>query len=199
VARRRRPLRPDEEHLWQAVARSARPLRPERLHLPETSPDVAAPAPPAGPIPAPAPLVPFRIGERRGDLAQPSTRIVAGPPAPASPQMDAKAFSRLTRGKLAPEARIDLHGMTVAEAQPELIRFILDSHARGRRLVLVITGKGRPARDTGPVPERSGILRQQLPVWLSREPLRPLVLQIAEAHLKHGGGGAFYVYLRRTR
>jgi DNA-nicking Smr family endonuclease len=113
--------------------------------------------------------------------------------------MDAKAFSRLTRGKLSPEARIDLHGMTLAEAEPELTRFVLDSYARGCRLVLVITGKGRPAQDHGPIPQRTGVLRQQLPVWLSREPLRSLVLQIAEAHLKHGGGGAFYVYLRRSR
>jgi DNA-nicking Smr family endonuclease len=105
----------------------------------------------------------------------------------------------MTRGKLSPEARIDLHGMSVAEAQPELTRFILASHALGRRLVLVITGKGRASDDSGPVPQRVGILKHQMPIWLSREPLRSLVLQVVEAHLKHGGGGAFYVYLRRAR
>lgn len=196
MARRRRPLRPDEEDLWQTVARSARPLRPAKIRLPDAHRPVepiaqTLPAPVEPPRPIPA----FRIGEARGATATPPSR------APAEPalRMDAKAFARLSRGKIAPEARIDLHGMTLAEAQPELTRFILDSHARGRRLVLVITGKGRPAEDIGPIPLRTGVLRQQLPLWLSREPLRSVVLQTAEAHVRHGGGGAFYVYLRRPR
>ena len=60
--------------------------------------------------------------------------------------MDAKAFARMSRGKLSPEARIDLHGMTLAEAHPELIGFILNAQAQGLRLVLVITGKGKRRR-----------------------------------------------------
>jgi len=71
----------------------------------------------------------------------------------------------MSRGKLAPEARIDLHGMTLAEAHPELIRFILSSQAQGLRLVLVITGQGRRGSDDGPIPQRQGILRRQVPDW----------------------------------
>jgi DNA-nicking Smr family endonuclease len=113
--------------------------------------------------------------------------------------MDAKAHARMTRGKLVPEARIDLHGLTLAEAHPDLIRFILNAQSAGCRLVLVITGKGKQKPDHGPIPQRIGILRHQVPLWLRQMPLGPAVLQITEAHLKHGGSGAFYVYLRRTR
>ncbi len=60
--------------------------------------------------------------------------------------MDRKSFGKLKRGKLPPEARIDLHGMTLDQAHPALTRFILDSHAKQRRLVLVITGKGKAPR-----------------------------------------------------
>jgi DNA-nicking Smr family endonuclease len=112
--------------------------------------------------------------------------------------MDAKAFGRMSRGKLMPQARIDLHGMTLAEAQPELVHFILNAHAQAMRLVLVITGKGRKGQDDGPIPQRMGVLRHQVPLWLARPPLGPVVLQVAEAHLRHGGAGALYVYLRRS-
>ena len=79
----------------------------------------------------------------------------------------------------------------------ELIRFILNAQSAGLRLVLVITGKGKRGQDIGPIPQRMGALRHQVPQWLRLPPLGPAVLQISEAHLKHGGSGAYYVYLRR--
>jgi DNA-nicking Smr family endonuclease len=131
----------------------------------------------------------------RHDLAAPlSDRLAAAPL-----RMDAKAFARMSRGKLLPEARIDLHGLTLAEAHPELIGFVLNAYSRGHRLVLVITGKGRKGRDDDPVPQRTGALKHQVPMWLHQPPLGPVVLQVAEAHLRHGGAGAYYVYLRRPR
>ncbi|MFN3970052.1 MAG: Smr/MutS family protein [Gemmobacter sp.] len=197
---RRRSLRPEEEEIWQAVARTARPLRPDAR---TTAPD---PAPPHNPVenlppalmqPSAAPPT-FRLGEkarvRTGhDILPPLSQRLASAPL----QMDAKAFARMTRGKIAPEARIDLHGMTLGEAHPELIRFVLNAHAQGRRLVLVITGKGRGGDDDGPIPRRPGVLRHQVPQWLRMAPLGAAVLQVTEAHLRHGGSGAYYVYLRR--
>jgi DNA-nicking Smr family endonuclease len=112
--------------------------------------------------------------------------------------MDAKLHTRMTRGRLAPEARLDLHGMTLAEAHPELVRFVLGAQAQGLRLVLIITGKGKPPPDHDPLPRRTGLLRHQVPVWLRQPPLGPAVQQVAEAHLRHGGAGALYVYLRRV-
>jgi DNA-nicking Smr family endonuclease len=114
------------------------------------------------------------------------------------PAMDRKAYRKLTRGKLRPEARIDLHGMTLAQAHPALTSFIMASHAAGRRLVLVITGKGSGAdRSSGPIPERRGVLREQVPGWLAAPPCSSVVIQVAQAHQSHGGRGAYYVYLRR--
>jgi len=75
----------------------------------------------------------------------------------------------------------------------------LNAQSAGLRLVLVITGKGRPGADHGPIPRPHGVLRHQVPQWLRLPPLGPAVLQVAEAHLKHGGSGAYYVYLRRQR
>ena len=147
----------------------------------------AAPTPrtltriPASPIPA------FRIGER-APKSPPAARA-------ASLGMDAGTHARLTRGKLAPERRLDLHGMTLAEAHPALAGFVRASQAQGLRLVLVITGKG--SRGTGDTLGSGGVLRRQVPLWLSQAPLSPLILQIAEAHARHGGSGALYLYLRR--
>jgi DNA-nicking Smr family endonuclease len=87
--------------------------------------------------------------------------------------------------------------MTVAEAHPELVRFLISAQSSGKRMVLVITGKGKVKDDHGPIPQRMGVLRHQLPHWLAQPPLGNVVLQVAPAHVKHGGGGAFYIYLRR--
>ncbi len=106
--------------------------------------------------------------------------------------MDRKAYEALRRGRLEPEARIDLHGLTSERAHAALQSFILSSHAEGRRLVLVITGKGRS--NEGP-----GALRRGAPHWLALPPLAARVLEIAPAHRRHGGDGALYVYLRRLR
>ena len=64
--------------------------------------------------------------------------------------------------------------------------------------MLVITGKGR-APDGGLQPQRHGILRHSVPHWLGAPPLAARILQVAPAHQRHGGGGAYYVYLRRRR
>lgn len=185
---RRRSLRPEEEELWQAVARTAKPLKPAKARPVMSEPKPALAPPPERPAPLPA----FRLGEQAHGR---DTGISV--PAATPLRMDAKAFSRMTKGKLAPEARIDLHGLTLAEAHPVLTGFILRSHAACHRLVLVITGKGRPGQDDGPIPRRPGILRQQVPLWLRQAPLSGVVQQVAEAHVRHGGGGALYVYLRR--
>ena len=113
--------------------------------------------------------------------------------------MDRRAHPQMTRGKFQPEARIDLHGMTQSQAHPELIRFMLSAHGAGKRLVLVITGKGKAGLDFGPIPQRMGVLRHQVPQWLAQPPLGSIVLQVSTAHQKHGGAGALYVYLRRGR
>ncbi|MDJ0826225.1 MAG: Smr/MutS family protein [Rhodobacter sp.] len=183
-----RGLTPDEHALWSKVAETAVPLHPARPRpIPEQVEHRSDPPPPD-------PIQAFQIGEKHTETALPPSRPNSQPVA-----MDRKAFGQLKRGKLKPEARLDLHGLTLAQAHPALTRFILDAQARGLRLVLVITGKGKQAFDDGPIPVRRGLIKHQVPVWLSQPPLSFAVLQSAEAHFKHGGSGAYYVYLRRNR
>lgn len=198
---RRRHLAPEEEAQWQAVARTAQPLHLQKApiqHPGAVNPPSSRPPEQTGSVQM-APQ-PFRIGEKAGAahgqavLPNLSAGLFATPL-----RMDAKTFARMSRGKLAPEALIDLHGLTLAEAHPELIRFILGSQARGLRLVLVITGKGRRAADDGPVPQRHGVLKHHVPQWLSQAPLGAAVQQVAGAAQRHGGGGALYVYLQKRR
>lgn len=198
--RRPRHLSPEERALWDHVTRNDARLHPERPVLPGAVAAVPAPVPVVRPVEAMPPLPRFMVGEkadhRRSDDLLPG---LAEDMARAPVRMDAKALGKMARGKLVPEARIDLHGMTLAEAHPALRDFILMSHDMGRRLVLVITGKGKVRDDYAPMPVRQGVLRHQVPQWLNMAPLRALVLQIRPAHLKHGGEGAYYVYLRRQR
>ena len=204
---RRRILRPEERELWDKVARTAEPMHPGRK-LPEPPPAPAAPEAAPRPLILPEPQPePFRLPAalRLGSRARsPGTRIDLAPTpsealAAAPVRMDAGTHKSMTRGKISPEARLDLHGLTLAEAHPELIRFLMNAQSDGKRLVLVITGKGKDRDDGGPIPSRIGALRHQLPHWLALPPLRHIVLQASQAHLKHGGAGAWYIYLRRLR
>ncbi|WP_347267058.1 Smr/MutS family protein [Paracoccus sp. (in: a-proteobacteria)] len=216
MARRRR-LSAEEEALWSRVAATAQPLHPAR---PDPLPAPPPAEPPARPTakpslakpslakssmaksrPAPAPLLPpdLRITGKAGRSA---TRIDLAPAAPevlrgAALRMDHKTHRQMTRGKVAPDARIDLHGLTLSAAQPVLTRFVLQAHAQGRRLLLVITGKGRQGDSWAPLPIRPGALRHNVPHWLGAPPLAGVVLQVRPAHRRHGGEGAYYVYLRR--
>jgi len=114
-------------------------------------------------------------------------------------KMDMRAFGKLRKGKLEPEASLDLHGMTLEQAYPALLNFIISSHNTQKRLVLVITGKGKNSDPGYVIPQRSGVLRSQVPIWLKESKLSNLILQVERAHQRHGGLGALYVYLRRIR
>lgn len=60
--------------------------------------------------------------------------------------------------------------------------------------VLIITGKGTSGENS----ER-GVLRRQVPEWLSLPEFRGLVVGFEQAHIGHGGAGALYVRVRRAR
>ena len=197
---RRRGLSAEDKALWSRVAATAVPMHPARKKSAPVVADTAKPSLTAKPAPRdPLPLAGLSMGGKR---SVGSTRIDLSP-APLETlhnqplRMDHKTHRQMTRGKVAPEARIDLHGMTLAVAQPVLIRFVLQAQAAGKRLVLVITGKGREGGPDAPLPIRPGALRHNVPHWLHMPPLNAIVLQVRPAHRRHGGEGAYYVYLRR--
>ena len=192
-----RGLRPEEQALWAEVARSATPLH--QAFKAKIDNEAKPPPKEAAPPASKKPIEQFQIGARaKPTLPRNSLRPDLSEEVASAPRvMDKNAYRQMQRGKLKPEGRIDLHGMTVSHAHGALTAFLLSSQAAGKRLVLVITGKGRVVDDDSPIPTRTGILRHQVPHWLSVPPLSGVVLQVAEAHRKHGGSGAFYVYLRR--
>src|SRR4029079_16068932 len=111
------------------------------------------------------------------------------PPQPTA--LGRRLKQRLSRGKEAIDARLDLHGLTQAQAHGELLRFLRNAAARDARSVLVITGKGRGAEP--------GVLRRQVPQWLGLPEFRAPGLGYEDAGARHGGEGALYVRVRRAR
>jgi DNA-nicking Smr family endonuclease len=213
LRRRPRRLTAEEVRLWHGIARTARRLggaRPDPEADPgaEPVPEPAAaekivppamparPAAPARPMTTRAPMrVP--IGNGGGIQVDPAPDPVAA--LAAAPPLERRRHARLVRGKLEPEARLDLHGMTREAAHAALIAFVNRAQARGLRLVLVITGKGRADGSDAIVPERQGVLRHSLPHWLATPPLTGRVAEVRPAHPRHGGAGAIYLTLRRRR
>lgn len=193
----RRKLTPDEMDLWRKVTKQADRLHPE---LPQSVHPTSLPKPKPTKTFKPR-IEAFEVGQNAagrgvGHVLKPSvTEGLRANPV----QMDSKAFARMKRGKLRPEGKLDLHGLRMDTAYPALVRFVLTAQASGKRLVLVVTGKGKDRDEPGPIPTPRGVLRNQVPQWLSLPPLAQAVMQVTPAHISHGGDGAYYVYLRRSR
>jgi DNA-nicking Smr family endonuclease len=101
-----------------------------------------------------------------------------------------RLLRRLKRGDISPQATLDLHSRSVAEAGEELAAFLLAAQKTALRCVIVIHGKGYQSIDGKPV------LKIQVNHWLRDA---PSVLAFSSAQLRHGGMGAVYVLLRRPK
>jgi DNA-nicking Smr family endonuclease len=192
----------DELDVWDHVAESVKPVRVKRrvpLHEDMTEPSAAAPMPPRTP-PKMQPVLETRPATPRPAAIEP--RVVTSP---QLSEFDARRARKLGRGQMEIDARIDLHGDRQSEAHGRLRAFLLRCHADGKRVVLVITGKGRdtddadPAFDIGYERRERGVLKRNLPRWLAEPELRAIVVSYTTAHVRHGGEGAFYIHLRRAR
>jgi DNA-nicking Smr family endonuclease len=167
-------LTDEDRVLWNLVAKSAKPLKGR-------NPLEDEPSKPAA----------------KEKIAAPAAKAVASPTA-ASPKrqhvthvLDRPTLDKLSKGKLPIEGRVDLHGMTQSEAHALLLSFLQRAHAGGVRYVLVITGKGFSS-------DGNGVLKRQVPAWLSTPPFRALVSSHDLAARQHGGEGALYIRLRKT-
>lgn len=183
MSRRRGKLLSEAEiALWRQVARTVTPLAGRQPV--EDEPEPAVPSLlPEPPVPAPV-------------LATPKA-IAARPAQPPLAPLERRLRTQLRRGQQGVEAAIDLHGMRQDEAHAALRSFLRSQQMRGAKLVLVVTGKGG-AGDFAFGSER-GVLRRNVPHWLSLADLRPLVVGFDEAEQRHGGSGALYIRLRRAR
>ena len=124
------------------------------------------------------------------------------PPAPPPVNPIEKSLNRkIARGVTGFDARIDLHGMTQSQAHGALLAFLRSCQARGCRVALVITGKGRTDESGQAFTMHSGpgVLRRSIRGWLEQPEFRSLAAAYAPAHRRHGGEGALYVQIRRQR
>lgn len=196
------PRRPTTEEilLWRSWMGEADPTDTTAADMPV--PSVLSPVEPVRTPPPRAPRI-LRPEPASGprvsvDLARPLLDSLS----PNPPGLDRNTARRLKRGKIIPDRRLDLHGMTAANAHAALTRFLQSAQAEGLRCVLVITGKGGRSEDDHHRPwhaQGHGVLRSNVPRWLQEPHLRRLVVGVFESHIGHGGGGALYVYLRRSR
>jgi len=183
------PLSREDAALWRRVADGIRPLKGRRPppeepatggesdeHIATPPPPRRRPRPPVPPPPAPAPSPTLpEIGH--GDAVG----------------LDKRTAQRMRRGQLPIEGRIDLHGLTEADAHRALTSFLIAAQNAGRRCVIVVTGKGLKADG------RPGVLRANVPRWLNQAPNRGRILAFCHAQPRDGGEGALYVLLRRNK
>jgi DNA-nicking Smr family endonuclease len=184
---RRRQLSDEEEALWRGFVRSIEPMRrlraPAAKRIADAASEERKPQPPVAP---------------RGALARAETSDeTVRPKTPPLAPLERRFKQRVVRGREAIDVRIDLHGYTQARAHGALLAFLQRAQSDGARLALVVTGKG-VARGERQDAER-GVLKRQVPIWLTLPEFRPFVLVFEVAHVGHGGEGALYVRLRRAR
>ena len=181
--RRKRGLSEEERALWESVAKQVKPLRKRHRALkpPAASPEAEAKV---GLKPLASP----------GSVAQPRIALPSRPEPPPLAPIGRRERSHLSRGRKEIDARLDLHGMTQTRAHRALYGFLQRAHHDGLTFVLIITGKGKIGLES----ER-GVLRRQVPEWLRLPEFRSLVVGFEEAHVGHGGEGALYVRVRRSR
>ena len=184
---RRRSLSDDERALWETVTRAVAPLRRRKAKKAEAGTGEKEPA--ATPAASAKPRAAAKIAAPAKPPARPA-------PPPLAP-LERRLKQKLARGREEPDARIDLHGMTQADAHAALAHFLRRAQHDGARVVLVITGKGARA-GADPYAER-GVLKRQVPMWLESAELRSYVVGFESAAIGHGGAGALYVRVRRSR
>lgn len=183
AAVRRRRLTAEEAELWRRVARKATPLDDARARRLASETPPAPEAAGAGEAAAPGAAPPPTVAAR-------PARSQATAPAADHGTLDRRTAQRLKRGRIAIDARFDLHGHTQSTAHAALLRFIERARAEGCRHVLVVTGRGS---------QGGGILKRTVPRWLMEPAFHRHVVAFHEAGPRHGGAGALYVVLRRQR
>jgi DNA-nicking Smr family endonuclease len=176
-------LSEEERVLWESVAKQTKPLR-KKLRAAKAAAEPSAAETPVAAKSIPPPK----------SLPSAAMPRAAKPEAPPLAPLGRRERSQLSRGRKEIDARLDLHGMTQTRAHRALSGFLQRAHSDGLTFVLIITGKGKMGAES----ER-GVLRRQVPQWLSLPEFRSLVVGFEEAHVGHGGEGALYVRIRRSR
>ena len=206
-------LSDEDRALWQHVTRTVRPYQGQGHAMPPTA---SFNEPAFEPHGTPGYKAHGKPAQQTDERPKPRHTPARGAEpdraggAPPLSHFEARKARKIRSGRIEIEARLDMHGLRQDEAHRALRSFLLSSHARGLKWVLVITGKGTFARDydhahdEGAIdwdwsrPQR-GILRRSVPQWLAEPELRAVVVSYTSAAIQHGGEGALYVQLRSRR
>lgn len=189
-----RGLTTEEAAAWAKLAASVTPLAGRKR-----------PAPPVAPLPKSSAR--SNPEPRASAVAKPAVTAKAAPvrvPAPSPSRtvegagLDSHWERRFRAGGITPDFTLDLHGHTLDSAHARLDAGLTQARAMGARVVLVIAGKSRPVEhaDRG---DRRGAIRAKLLDWLAAGPHGSSIAAIRKAHRSHGGDGALYLILKRSR
>lgn len=174
-----RRLRAEEQALWARVMQTVLPIE-GRIATPPK------PAPPAEPK--------TKAVKRVAQPAPPLPPVAAKRKAAPANTLDGGWDRRLTRGAVAPDIAVDLHGHTLASAHAVLDKGLQHAIADGARVMLLVTGK--PPRGDG---SGRGAIRAAVGDWLAASCHADRIAAVRNAHPRHGGAGALYIILRRPR
>lgn len=175
------PPEDDSENLWQHVIKDVRPLKNKTGIVPIEEAGKPKSAPP----------------QQSSDVVRPVS--VKVDQLAMTGGLDRRTEQKFKQGKMPIEGRLDLHGLTLEEAHQEVRKFIRLHYQSGKRCVLIITGKGEASEQGAWYEGSRGQIRRNFKHWLDDTDLKPLILSVSAARRDHGGGGAFYVLLRRQR
>ena len=98
--------------------------------------------------------------------------------------------------------KLDLHGLTLAEANKKVKFFLIKSFDIGYKKILIITGKGSRSKiyDNPYVSEKLSVLRHAVPEYIENDDeLKRIIYKISEANKKDGGEGAIYIFLKNNK
>lgn len=196
----KRRLSAEEAALWAKIASTVTPMKGRRVAAPPATEghpkDRREPPPPAsqpkaiGRKPAAVPRMPDARTEKR----------ISPPVRPLDRNgLDNSWERKLARGILQPDFTLDLHGATLDAAYTRLDHGLTQALAQGARVVLLVTGRHRPADGQAGRGERRGAIRAKFLDWVTAGPHASRIAAIRPAHPRHGGAGAVYIVLRRPR
>lgn len=181
----KRALTKEERRLWQFYTRDVKPYSPEIDHPVATDKKSTFEI-----------KVPNRqLFKRKVDTSVSNFESLKN--------NDSNWGKKLKHGKTKLDGKIDLHGMTCVEAHEKLFRYLEYAQRGGKRVILVITGKGGPQKQGyadiryQDFESSRGVLRREVPMWLSGGAMRSMVVSFQDARQSDGGSGALYVVLKR--
>lgn len=175
-----------EKVLWGRVIETVKPL-----HIIRPAVEAKAAMPPAKPL-----AKPQKISQPSGEVAKVATPVKrsAWKLPPPHHNLDGHWDRRINRGAIVPDISIDLHDANLSRAYSRLDGALEQAIAQRLKIVLLVTGKPRTHdRASG---EGRGAIAAVVRDWLAASRHARHISAVRNAHPRHGGAGALYIFLK---